>query len=168
MNESFEMVVNLLQCDVMLHVMQTILERCLDLKARSFTELQLHKVLHLIACALQEEQSRRYPFFLFTEKANKFNILSLLENVVNSPRVEAHKDFVRWVISKYKNVASIPTVTEPSSSMETSSAVEVVEVEDEKERRAKLAAQRRAKVMAQMAAMQKSFMKGEQNVLKFY
>lgn len=158
------MVVNLLQCDVMLHVMQIILERCLDLKARSFTELQLHKVLHLIACALQEEHSGRYPFFLFTEKASKFNLLPLLEKVANSPRVEAHKDLVRWVISKYKDVASIPIVSEPSTSMEMTLLPEESEVEDEKERRAKLAAQRRAKIMAQMTAMQKSFMKGELHI----
>lgn len=162
LNESFSMIVNLLQCDVMLHVMQIVLERCKNLRARSFSELQLHKVLHLISYALQEEESKQYPFFLFTEKANKFNILSLLEEVVNCPRVEAHKDMLRWVISKYKTVAKISDPSEPSTSKESSGAVVTCtepEVDDEKERRAKLAAQKRAKIMAQMTAMQKSFMK---------
>lgn len=160
LNASFENLVNILQCDVMLHVMQTVLERCLNLRARSFSELQLHKILHLIGYALQEEQSQRYPLFIFTERAAKFRILSLLEEVLNCPRVEAHKDLVRWVITKYKNLAKIPDSTEPSTSSLTSASgtPPETELENEKERRAKLAAQRKAKIMAQMTAMQKSFM----------
>lgn len=40
----FRSLVNLLQCDVMLSIMQTVLERALDLKARSFSESHLQKV----------------------------------------------------------------------------------------------------------------------------
>lgn len=39
------MLANLLQCDVMLLIMQTILKRALDLKARSFAESHLQKVI---------------------------------------------------------------------------------------------------------------------------
>lgn len=158
LRETFSMIVNLLQCDVMLHIMQIILERCRDLRARSFSELQLHKILHLIAYALHEEQSKHYPFFLFTEKAKKFKILNLLEEIVNCPRVDAHKDMLRWVINKYKSVC---LNIEPSSTPSSSGNVVTtdIEIDDEKERRAKLAAQKRAKIMAQMTAMQKSFMK---------
>lgn len=47
--ESFSLLVNLLQCDVMLHIIQTVFERCLNLRARSYSENQLHKVLHLVS-----------------------------------------------------------------------------------------------------------------------
>lgn len=159
LNEPFCNIILLLQSDVMLHILQTVLERCLNLRARSFSELQLHKVLHLIAYALQEQESKRYPCFLFTNKAVKFNILPLLENIVNCPRVEAHKDLLKWVIKKYKTVAEIPDLQTAGSSQSTQAiAAPEIKVDDEKERRAKLAAERRAKIMAQMTAMQKSFM----------
>lgn len=38
------MIANLLQCDVMLLIMQTVLKRSLDLKALSFSESHLQKV----------------------------------------------------------------------------------------------------------------------------
>lgn len=47
--ESFSILVNLLQCDVMLHIIQTVMERGLNLRARSFSENQFHKVLHLVS-----------------------------------------------------------------------------------------------------------------------
>lgn len=37
-------IANLLQCDVMMHLMQTILDRALDLKRKSFQENHLQKV----------------------------------------------------------------------------------------------------------------------------
>lgn len=39
------MLTNLLQCDVMLLIMQTILKRANDLKARSFSDSHLQKVI---------------------------------------------------------------------------------------------------------------------------
>lgn len=40
----FSMLANLLQCDVMLLIMHTVLKRAIDLKARSFSESHLQKV----------------------------------------------------------------------------------------------------------------------------
>lgn len=161
LKESFNMIVNLLQCDVMLHIMRTVLERCLNLKARSFSEPQLHKVLHLIGYALQEEQSRNYPFLLFAEKAAKWDLPKFLEALISSPRIDAHKDLLRWTLQKYKQVATLSAQGDaPSTStIETSANSPAIPDEDEKQRKAKLAAQRRAKIMAQMAAMQNQFMK---------
>lgn len=161
--ESFNIIINLLQCDVMLHIMQTVLERCINLKARSFSELQLHKVLHLIGYALQEEQSRNYPFLLFTEKAAKFKLPSYLEELIVSPRIDSHKDLLRWTLQKFKQVASQSVHVEgsPSTSVMdvTPSQPTILEEEDEKQRKSKLAAHKRAKIMAQMTAMQNQFMK---------
>lgn len=41
------MLANLLQCDVMLLIMQTVLKRAIDLKARSFSDSHLQKVSFL-------------------------------------------------------------------------------------------------------------------------
>lgn len=120
------MLANLLQCDVMLLIMQTVLKRAIDLKARSFSESHLQKVnliigsvlffsnnldyqrkhtqkcsilnvnnntesffqvLHLIGYAVQEQESGAYPFFTFHERATKWDILPLMEELINSARV---------------------------------------------------------------------------------
>lgn len=156
LSDSFTMIVNLLQCDVMLHIMHTVLERSTNLRARSFSEPQLHKVLHLIGYALQEEESRRYPILLFTERAQRWKLPHLMEELLTSARVEAHKDLLTWTLNKFKEIAAVETVQireQPSSSKEN------VAINSEKDRRAKLAAQRRAKILAQMAIMQNNFMK---------
>ncbi|EFA01832.1 E3 ubiquitin-protein ligase UBR2 [Tribolium castaneum] len=158
LNESFHMLVNLLQCDVMLHIMQIVLERCNNLRARSFSELQLHKVLHLIGYALQEEESKHYPFFKFIHNSAKFNIFNLLTDLLECPRVDAHKDLLKWVLRKYKEVANQKEQAEGSAQTNAEASTSG-DIDSEKERRAKLAAERRAKVMAQITAMQKTFMK---------
>ncbi|XP_022906723.2 E3 ubiquitin-protein ligase UBR2 [Onthophagus taurus] len=155
LSENFSLIVNLLQCDVMLHIMQTVLERSVNLRAVSFSELQLHKVLHLIGYALQEEQTGYYPFLIFSEKSVKYKLQYLLEELSKSPRVEAHKDLIKWTLNLYKQVGKNVEVASEQISMESEQEKE----DKEKERRAKLAAQRREKIMAQMAAMQNSFIK---------
>ncbi|XP_012287219.1 E3 ubiquitin-protein ligase UBR2 [Orussus abietinus] len=162
LTKAFNLVVNLLQCDVMMHIMLTVLERALNLKARSFSEPQVHKVLHLIGYALQEEQSGYYPFFDFTEWAAKWSVYNLLKDLSTSPRVEAHKDLLTWVLAKWAEVN--PSVAESTNSETTSSSPAdqtsyLAANKTTKEWRTKMAAQKRSKIMAQMAAMQKFFMK---------
>ncbi|XP_063980844.1 E3 ubiquitin-protein ligase UBR2 isoform X2 [Diachasmimorpha longicaudata] len=164
LTETFSLVANLLQCDVMLHIMQTVLERAINLRARSFSEPQVHKIIHLIGYALQEQMTGHYPFLIFTDRAAKWRIYKLLEELSTSPRIEAHKDLVTWVLGKYREAAGssmaegsqqqATDVKEPSVSTTTEG-----ETKNSKEWRTQMAAQKRAKVMAQMAAMQKHFMK---------
>lgn len=45
---NFRSIANILQCDVMLHLMQTVLSRGLDLKAQSFQESHLQKVNEMV------------------------------------------------------------------------------------------------------------------------
>ncbi|XP_043277613.1 E3 ubiquitin-protein ligase UBR2 [Venturia canescens] len=172
LTESFSFVANLLQCDVMLHIMQTVLERALNLRARTFSEPQVHKILHLIGYALQEEESGNYPFFIFTERAQKWKIYKLLEDLSTSPRIDAHKDLLTWILGKYRQVAgsSVSGSESSETTAETATAASSSSPQSEprgdadlaktsKEWRTKMAAQKRAKVMAQMAAMQKHFMR---------
>lgn len=163
----FTMVTNLLQCDVMLHIMSLVLERSINLRARSFSETQLLKILHLIGYALHEEESGNYQFFLFTERAEKWNIEKYIEELCVSPRVEAHKHLLLWTLNKFRAVAAPRrTSQEEKKAEEANSDNPSPETEEEskahtleKERRAKLAAERRAKVMEQMHAQQSHFMK---------
>ncbi|XP_076276967.1 ubr1 ubiquitin ligase [Lasioglossum baleicum] len=160
LSELFSLVTNLLQCDVMLHIMKIVLERALNCGLGSFSEPQVHKVLHLIGYALQEQESGYYPFLTFTARAVKWNIFKLLEDLYISPRVETHKDLLMWVLLKYKEVAG-NTVEDSSTPfvMQTGPTSYAKSNKNDKEWRTKMAAQKRAKVMAQMAAMQKHFMK---------
>ncbi|XP_055371504.1 E3 ubiquitin-protein ligase UBR1 [Condylostylus longicornis] len=165
--DGFVSIANLLQSDVMLSLMQIVLSRGLDLKARSFTESHLQKILYLIGYGLLEEQSQNYPFLSFYERASKYEILQLLEKLVHSPRVEAHRDFIIWTIKKFKELQPKENKTENENNEQMESEdssinqpMTAAETEkQEKEERARLAAKRRAKIMAQMQNAQKNFMK---------
>ena len=153
LTKTFSRLANLLQCDVMMHILRTVLERSANLRAQSFSETQLHKALHLIGYGLQEEEAN--PDIKFTQAADKCKMEALLEELVKSPRVEALKDLLRWTLQKYQKVKAKKS-EEPVAA--TASEV-ALQADKEKERRAKMAAEKRAKIMAQMAAMQRSFMK---------
>ncbi|KAJ8865906.1 hypothetical protein PR048_033429 [Dryococelus australis] len=161
LTEAFVVMANVLQCDVMLHIVQIVLERSINLRARSFSEAQLHKVLHLVGFALHEEEKQHCQFMRFTERAEKWGIEKLIEELVSSARVEAHKHLLAWVLAKFRQVAlknhGVP-INKPIEVQETSVQSETA-AQEEKEWRAKMAAQKRAKIMAQMTAMQKNFMK---------
>lgn len=160
LTETFSLVANLLQCDVMLHIMQTVLERALNFIARSFSEPQVHKVLHLIGYALQEQESGHYPFLAFPERAAKWKIYKLLEDLSSCSRIEAHKDLVTWILAKYREVASYTAAEVTPTPPQVEPSVDMGETTKmDKKWRMKMAAQKRAEVMAQMASMQKHFMK---------
>ncbi|KAK8757681.1 hypothetical protein V5799_004695, partial [Amblyomma americanum] len=94
----FAMVVNLLQCDVMLRadgdegsagdvqVLNLVLERSTSPSTSAFSETQLEKALHLIGIALHEEQRLRDKgvpmadsFFAFTTRASQAGLAAALE-----------------------------------------------------------------------------------------
>lgn len=156
LTESFSLVANLLKCDVMFHIMETVLSRALNLRARSYSEPQVHKILHLIGYALQEQESGNYAFLNFTSRATKWNILKYLEELSSSPRIDSHADLLTWVLGKYREVAGV-SEKEPVATTSTQQTEEPEK--NGKEWRTKMAAQKRAKIMAQMAAMQNHFLK---------
>lgn len=53
--------------------------------------------------ALQEQESGRYPFLVFTERANRHNLPALLMQLQNSARVDAHRDLLTWTLNKYRS-----------------------------------------------------------------
>ncbi|GAB0094295.1 E3 ubiquitin-protein ligase [Sergentomyia squamirostris] len=168
LTQAFCLIANLLQCDVMLLIMKNVLDKSLDLKERTFAEGHLQKVLFLIGYGLQEEESGDYPFLMFHEKALKWNLLHLLTELATCPRVEALSEHIQWTIRKFKEIQAKDV--EESGGAGTSGGGVTMEEEDtamttteeqeaaEKQERARLAAEHRAKVMAQMANAQKNFM----------
>uniref|UniRef100_A0A182PI15 E3 ubiquitin-protein ligase n=1 Tax=Anopheles epiroticus TaxID=199890 RepID=A0A182PI15_9DIPT len=158
----FSPISNLLQCDVMLKIIHVVMTRALDLLSLTFTEGQLQRVLHLIGYAMQEEESGHYPNLSFYERSQTIGLLSLLDELSRSPRVESLRDLLRWVIQRYKAMeakrlstiqSEIDRAESSGSGMSTASMDRL-----EKEQRAKLVAKRRNDLMAQMRKAQQSFM----------
>ncbi|CAH0663514.1 unnamed protein product [Chilo suppressalis] len=163
LTQSFRLLASLLQCDAALHVLRTVLERAVDLRARSFSETQVHKALHLIGYALRDEESGHYEFLAFAESAARSGLLTLLQKLANSPRVDAHKQLAKWTVAKMRSMITSPQSDDNIGEGESMEADEEEKpasdesAEAEKNRRAKLAAARRAKLMAQMKSQMNNF-----------
>ncbi|KAH9628503.1 hypothetical protein HF086_017329 [Spodoptera exigua] len=100
----FRLLANLLQCDAVHHVLKTVLERALDLRARSFSETQVHKALHLIGYALRDEESGHYEFVQFAEGCARTGLAALLQQLAASPRLDAHRHLARWLHHKIRSL----------------------------------------------------------------
>ncbi|XP_050551881.1 E3 ubiquitin-protein ligase UBR1 isoform X3 [Spodoptera frugiperda] len=157
----FRLIANLLQCDAVHHVLKTVLERALDLRARSFSETQVHKALHLIGYALRDEESGHYEFVQFAEGAARTGLAALLQQLAASPRLDAHRDLARWLHHKIRSLlGQTDEHIGDGENMDTDQEEKPTNddaAETEKTRRAKLAAERRAKLMAQMKTQMNNF-----------
>ncbi|KAI1301491.1 E3 ubiquitin-protein ligase UBR2 [Halotydeus destructor] len=162
LSNQFSPLKNLLNCDLMLHMIHLVLSRTLSTYSISFSETQLEKSLHLIGLALHEEdrylkKDRENEIeFRFTEPATQKGIFSQLEECLKSPKAQGHKDLVQWVIAKFTDVAKQQGHS-VNSSVQNSSSDQGCDGNAAKQRNAELAAQRRARIMAQMQSMQKNF-----------
>ncbi|KMZ10270.1 uncharacterized protein Dsimw501_GD15711, isoform A [Drosophila simulans] len=162
---AFTSMANILQCPVFLNICVLIMERALNTYSRSFTESHLQKVLHLLGYAIQEELSENYPFLSFYERSQEYGILEKLEELARCPRLEAHYDFVLWTIERFKQLQAKQAPSDggagPSCSQQKTGEKLSLSAEEqareERENRARLAAERRAHIMAQMQKAQKSF-----------
>ncbi|XP_076142498.1 E3 ubiquitin-protein ligase UBR2 isoform X1 [Alosa pseudoharengus] len=170
----FGSLVKLLQCDVLLSILHTVLQWSLEPSGGHWSESMLQRVLHLIGMALLEEHqqlenSEEEATFSFTLKisrpgeapSNSASILALLETLQNAPHLEVHKDTIRWIL---KTVASIKTMRERTATTPVAdhggqSQEETVRDKDkaERKRKAEMARLRREKIMAQMSEMQRHF-----------
>ena len=144
----------LLQSDQMLHLMKLVLKRADNHKSRCFSESQLQKVLHLIGMALVEEErlkKNETSTFIFTKRASEVNLLEIMEVLSESYRIESHRELLAWTIRKFRSVRGVKEKME---------VVEDTEVEEDevKKKRSKEAAERRKRIMAQMASQQRNFM----------
>lgn len=158
----------LLQCDTMLHIIRLVLSRAMAAKSRSFSELQLEKVLHLIGLAIHEERSaheKGESSFRFTEKAlhvdtSGRSVHSLLENLVGHSHIthDSLKDLIAWVVKAFAQVRSLRDDSVAMDTSEGTSKSPSSEARSKMEKKKKeMAARRRARIMAQMSKMQKNF-----------
>ena len=146
----FSGLVRLLQSEVVLQAFAVTLRRATDpstVKSRYFTEGQVHKVVYLLALGIRENETEtRTSHWL--DKARGAGLLDLAQKVADCTSLPQHvRGLAGWVVR--------------------ASGGEAMEVEDEQgdtkeelRRKAKAkeaAAARRAKIMAQMNAAQKTF-----------
>ncbi|CAL1548723.1 unnamed protein product, partial [Lymnaea stagnalis] len=175
--KQFQAALNILHCDVMIHVLSIVLRRTAAPRSRSWSEAQFDRVLFIIGLALHEQvraqETGAKPFeFLFkamkgTSSASGSgkclltgdNILTLLQNLVHSPNISTQesKDLLAWVLRKF--VEALKIIDEPVAKEHAESIAKCTDLRSDVERkkRTQAAAKRRAKIMAQMAKMQRDF-----------
>ncbi|NXI40148.1 UBR1 ligase, partial [Galbula dea] len=177
---AFTSVVRILNCDVMMHILRTILQRAVELETHLWTEAMIQMVLHILSLGLLEEkqQLQKSPeeevTFDFYHKAtrmgssalNAVSVLTLLEKLKRVPQLEAQKDTVNWILQMFDTVkrlrekSSLTTITATSGS-EATKGDETQSTQDkekaERKRKAEAARLHRQKIMAQMSALQRNF-----------
>ncbi|XP_059475766.1 E3 ubiquitin-protein ligase UBR2 [Neocloeon triangulifer] len=171
---AYSKVLDVLECEVMLALMEAVLTRMMNLMTPCFSELQLQETLFLIGYALLEEERQMKMAqtgvppdrpIKFSTRAEARQILPYhVEQLLKGRRneVEEQLPLVNWVLAKYKDVVKLRDrkVEEPSSS----APVPEAPAEDEeaaqkaKKARAELVAQRRAGVLQKIQAQMYSFM----------
>ncbi|XP_037700845.1 E3 ubiquitin-protein ligase UBR2 isoform X4 [Choloepus didactylus] len=172
----FASLVNILQSDVMLCVMGTILRWAVEHNGYAWSESMLQRVLHLIGMALQEEKQHlenvmeeHVVTFTFTQKISKPgeapnnspSILAMLETLQNAPYLEVHKDMIRWILKTFNAIKNMRESSSTSPVAETEGTIMEESSRDkdkaERKRKAEIARLRREKIMAQMSEMQRHF-----------
>uniref|UniRef100_A0A2K5WXM9 E3 ubiquitin-protein ligase n=1 Tax=Macaca fascicularis TaxID=9541 RepID=A0A2K5WXM9_MACFA len=172
----FASLVNILQSDVMLCIMGTILQWAVEHNGYAWSESMLQRVLHLIGMALQEEKQHlenvteeHVVTFTFTQKISKPgeapknspSILAMLETLQNAPYLEVHKDMIRWILKTFNAVKKMRESSPTSPVTETEGTIMEESSRDkdkaERKRKAEIARLRREKIMAQMSEMQRHF-----------
>ncbi|XP_066862330.1 E3 ubiquitin-protein ligase UBR2 isoform X7 [Kogia breviceps] len=172
----FASLVNILQSDVMLLIMRTVLQWTVEHNGHVWSESMLQRVLHLIGMALQEEKQHlenvmeeHVVTFTFTQKISKPgeapnnspSILAMLETLQNAPYLEVHKDMIRWILKTFNAIKKIRESSSTSSVAETEGTIMEESSRDkdkaERKRKAEIARLRREKIMAQMSEMQRHF-----------
>lgn len=172
----FASLVNILQCDVMLYIMGTILQWVVEHHGSAWSESMLQRVLHLIGMALQEEKHHlenavegQVQTFTFTQKISKPgdapssspSILAMLETLQSAPSLELHKDMIRWLLKMFNTIKKIRESSSSSPVAEAEGTIMEESSRDkdkaERKRKAEIARLRREKIMAQMSEMQRHF-----------
>ena len=51
------------------------------------------------------EEGQQNAELRFTERAEKFEMLQLLEKLTGSQRIESHKELLEWVLKKYRRLS---------------------------------------------------------------
>ncbi|XP_060594831.1 E3 ubiquitin-protein ligase UBR2-like isoform X1 [Ruditapes philippinarum] len=162
----FAPIMNLLQCDVMIYLMELILTRAAATRSRSLSETQLERILHLIGIALHEQRraiTDGNTEFDFLSKAKKDGkcIQTLLESIVNSHNFthDSIRDLVTWTLKTLSEVRQMKNEPVSMDTVEKVSSPRDEKAKAAREKKRIAAEKRRQKIMAQMSQMQKNFIK---------
>ncbi|XP_029972547.1 E3 ubiquitin-protein ligase UBR1 isoform X2 [Salarias fasciatus] len=169
----FSSIVNLLCCDILVHVLRHVLQRAAEDRPTCWTEAMIQRALHLTGQALLEEKAQLEDStveevgFDFSLKARTTgseqgkSLFLLLSKIKTLPSLEAQKDMIKWVLQMFEIVKCLREKSTPTASMnmETTKPEESAQDKEkaERKRKAEAAKLHRQKIMAQMSAMQKNF-----------
>ncbi|KAM9294414.1 E3 ubiquitin-protein ligase UBR1 [Gastrophryne carolinensis] len=173
---AFHNVRRLLCCDVMMHILRTILQRATLDDPTMWTEGMIQMALHIIALGLMEEKqlvqktTGEEVTFDFYYKAtrigssdpNALSVVMFLDKLKGVTQLEAQKDMICWLqqlletIKRMYEKTGQPAVAASSDSAKTDEGPNPQEKEKRK-RKAEAARLHREKIMAQMSALQKNF-----------
>ncbi|XP_048391608.1 E3 ubiquitin-protein ligase UBR2 isoform X2 [Stegostoma tigrinum] len=172
----FASLVNILQSDVFVYILRTVLQWIVEPNGHAWTESMLQRVLHLIGMALNEEKQQMESAsadsdvtFNFTSKfscpgeapENTPSILAMLENLQNSPHLEVYKDMIKWILKLFGIVKKMRERSNSAPIVETEGhGIEECSRDKDKadrKRKAEIARLRREKILAQMSEMQRHF-----------
>ncbi|KAJ7344783.1 hypothetical protein JRQ81_000733 [Phrynocephalus forsythii] len=176
---AFKNVVKVLNSDIMMHILSTILQRALVLDSHFWTEAMIQMVLHLLALGLLEEkqQLEKMPeedvTFDFYHKASRssaldeMSILLILEKLKGTQQLGSQKEMINWVLQMFETIkclrekSCVLTTTAAATAPESTKANEMLRIQArekaERKRKAEAARLHRQKIMAQMSALQKNF-----------
>ncbi|XP_021345433.1 E3 ubiquitin-protein ligase UBR2-like isoform X2 [Mizuhopecten yessoensis] len=164
--QNFQPITNLLQCDLMLYLMHLLLQRTAAKRSRSWSEGQLDRILYIIGLALLEQRraiTEGDNSFNFLSKAldDEKNIMSIMEGLVGSANLthESTKDLLTWTLKLFLEVRKMKNDPVSMDTLDQLSSCTNQNHDETKKLKAKMAAKRRAKIMAQMSTMQKNFIK---------
>uniref|UniRef100_A0AAY4AXF0 E3 ubiquitin-protein ligase n=1 Tax=Denticeps clupeoides TaxID=299321 RepID=A0AAY4AXF0_9TELE len=171
----FSSIVHLLSCDVFIHILRRVLQRAVEDRNGLWTEAMIQRALHLTGQALLEEKTQleaasvEEVTFNFSLKARKTGseygktLFHLLSKMKSLDSLEAQKDMILWTLQMFDTVKCLREDSSPTASMSDEQTKPEESVQDkekaERKRKAEAAKLHRQKIMAQMSAMQKNFIK---------
>ncbi|GAB1286773.1 E3 ubiquitin-protein ligase UBR1 [Apodemus speciosus] len=175
---AFSKVVNLLNCDVMMYILRTILERAVDTESNLWTEGMLQMAFHILALGLLEEKQQlqkapeeevTFDFYHKASKIGKFshecseytNAFGKTQRNPSIRRPEGHDNVdtpgMFDTVKRLREKSCL--VVASTSGLESIKSEEITHDKEKAERKRKAEAARlhRQKIMAQMSALQKNF-----------
>ncbi|CAF1488990.1 unnamed protein product, partial [Adineta steineri] len=168
--DAFQPIVHILDSDIFLILLKACLYRSTDPKAQVWSEAILNRALHLITLAFYEQE--RTSNFEFYSKSQKFEIDQLFNQLyMNTPsKADSCKELLNHVYKLYRKLNTTNEQISSTMGMTTTTTIstqqETVDITKRAQRKRKdLAAQKRAKIIAQMTELQKNFI--EKNIQSY-
>ncbi|XP_068110247.1 E3 ubiquitin-protein ligase UBR1 isoform X2 [Hyperolius riggenbachi] len=173
---AFQSVRNLLCCDVLMHLLRTLMQRALDEDPAFWSESIIQMVLHIMALGLIEEKQQlqtapkegiTFDFYykatrLGSSDPSSLSVFSLLGKLRSLTLLDSQKDMICWLQQMFEIVKQLHEKSEQSETASSSDVgkVDATQSSQEREtrkRKAEAAKLHRQRIMAQMTALQKNF-----------